>query len=76
MFEDVVAFSFVNPCRLRFRRKAEGGWKRAALLAAPGSAYLLHGPAREQWEHSIPKVAALRYSVTFRTFKPGQEPAA
>ncbi len=73
MFEDVVAFSFANPCRLRFRRKNDG-WDRAALTVAPRSAYLLHGPSREQWEHSIPAVDALRYSVTLRTFKSGQEP--
>src|SRR6201999_2680657 len=75
MFEDVVAFSFENPCRLRFRRKGEDGWERASLIAAPRSAYLLRGAAREQWEHSIPTVDALRYSVTFRTFKQGQKPA-
>ena len=68
MFEDVVAFSLENPCRLRFRRK-NVGWDRASLTVAPRSAYLLRGPAREQWEHSIPAVDALRYSVTFRTFK-------
>jgi alkylated DNA repair dioxygenase AlkB len=75
MFEDVVAFSFENPCRLRFRRKNDG-WDRAALTVAPRSAYLLRGPAREQWEHSIPAVDALRYAVTLRTFKPEQSPAA
>jgi alkylated DNA repair dioxygenase AlkB len=72
MFEDVVAFSFENPCRLRFRRKNDG-WDRAALSVAPRSAYLLRGPAREQWEHSIPAVDALRYAVTLRTFKTGQK---
>jgi alkylated DNA repair dioxygenase AlkB len=75
MFEDVVAFSFENPCRLRFRRKSESGWERSALTVAPRSAYLLRGSAREQWEHSIPSVDALRYAVTLRTFKPGQKPA-
>jgi alkylated DNA repair dioxygenase AlkB len=74
MFADVVAFSFENPCRLRFRRK-NVGWDRASLTVAPRSAYLLRGPAREQWEHSIPPADALRYSVTLRTFKAGQKPA-
>jgi alkylated DNA repair dioxygenase AlkB len=75
MFEDVVAFSFENACRLRLRRKNERDWERAALTVAPRSAYLLRGPAREQWEHSIAAVGALRYSVTLRTFKAGQKPA-
>ncbi|HUO92289.1 MAG TPA: alpha-ketoglutarate-dependent dioxygenase AlkB [Rhizomicrobium sp.] len=70
MFEDVVAFSFVSPCRLRFRRKQGDGWERAAIEAAPRSAYLLRGPARWEWYHSIPAVEALRYSVTFRNFVP------
>jgi alkylated DNA repair dioxygenase AlkB len=28
--------------------------------------YLLRGPARTEWEHSIPGVESLRYSITFR----------
>ena len=32
-------------------------------------AYLLSGPARTVWEHSIPPVAAHRYSITFRNFR-------
>lgn len=27
---------------------------------------LLSGPARYEWEHSIPQTEALRYSITFR----------
>ena len=71
MFEDVVAFSFLAPCTLRFRRKQGDGWARFARRIAPRSAYLLRGPARFLWEHSIPPLDALRYSVTFRTFRAG-----
>jgi hypothetical protein len=28
-----------------------------------------HGPSRTEWEHSIPAVDALRYSITFRTLR-------
>ncbi|MDB4893394.1 MAG: alkB, partial [Gemmatimonadetes bacterium] len=31
--------------------------------------YVLDGPARSEWEHSIPGVDALRYSITFRNLK-------
>jgi len=31
------------------------------------SAYLLRGLSRKEWEHSIPGVEGLRYSVTFRS---------
>lgn len=68
IFEDVMAISFLSPCRLRFRRKSAEGWERAALTIAPRSIYLLRGAARQQWYHSIPAVPTLRYSVTFRNF--------
>ena len=68
-FGVVVALSLAGPCRLRFRRKTAVGWERAALTVAPRSAYLLTGPARGTWQHSIPPVEALRYSVTFRTLR-------
>ena len=35
----------------------------------PRSAYLMSGAARSDYEHSIPPVAALRYSITFRTLR-------
>jgi alkylated DNA repair dioxygenase AlkB len=30
---------------------------------------VLSGPARTDWEHSIPPVAEHRYSITFRNFR-------
>lgn len=69
VFEDVIGISLLAPCRLRFRRKAGRGWERHSLTVAPRSAYLLRGTARNEWEHSIPAVAALRYSVTFRSLR-------
>jgi alkylated DNA repair dioxygenase AlkB len=67
VFGDVVGVSLLAAARLRFRRKAAAGWERLSLVAEPRSAYLLTGPARTQWEHSIPPIDALRYSITFRT---------
>jgi hypothetical protein len=32
--------------------------------------------ARETWEHSIPAMDKLRYSVTFRNFRPDPRPDA
>jgi alkylated DNA repair dioxygenase AlkB len=56
----------------RFRRAAGvRKWERVSLTAEPRSAYLLSGPARFEWEHSIPPVDALRYSITFRTLREG-----
>jgi len=74
MFEDVVAFSLLASCTLRFRLKQGGAWTRRAQIVAPRSAYLLRGPARFDWEHSIPALSALRYSITLRTFRPEAQP--
>jgi alkylated DNA repair dioxygenase AlkB len=69
VFGRVVGVSLLAPCTFRFRRKAGAKWQRASFIAEPRSAYLLDGPARTEWEHSIPAVDALRYSITFRTLK-------
>jgi alkylated DNA repair dioxygenase AlkB len=75
VFGEVVGISLLSPCVLRFRRKtvaiAQGKqrrhmWERANLFAEPRSAYLLSGPSRSEWEHSILRVEFLRYSITFR----------
>ena len=69
VFGEVVGVSLLAPCVFRLRRKAGATWERASLTAEPRSAYLLSGPSRTEWEHSIPAVAALRYSVTFRNLR-------
>jgi alkylated DNA repair dioxygenase AlkB len=74
MFEDVMAFSFLSAGNLRFRRKVGGAWQRISLTIAPRSLYLLRGPARQDWYHSIPPLQALRYSVTFRNFVESHAP--
>ena len=69
VFDAVVGLSLLAPAPLRFRRKAGTKWERFTLSVAPRSIYALGGPARNEWEHSIPPVAALRYAVTFRSMK-------
>ena len=61
------AVSLLAPCDLRFRRKSGETWERASLTVEPRSAYLLSGPARTIWQHSIPALELLRYSITLRT---------
>jgi alkylated DNA repair dioxygenase AlkB len=69
VFQDVVAISFLAPCLLRFRRRLRDGWERRSLDVMPRSAYVLSAAARTEWEHSIPPLSALRYSVTFRNLR-------
>jgi alkylated DNA repair dioxygenase AlkB len=69
VFGDVNGVSLLAPCTFRLRRPVGDGWERRSLTAMPRSGYLLSGPARTVWEHTIPAVAALRYSITFRTLR-------
>ena len=69
VFGEVVGVSLLAPCVLRFRRKVNTKWERVNVLTERRSAYHLTGPARSEWQHSILRVDALRYSITFRTMK-------
>jgi alkylated DNA repair dioxygenase AlkB len=70
VFGEVVGISLRAPCVLRLRRAmGEKKWERVNVVAAPRSAYFLSGRARSEWEHSIPQVDALRYSITFRNLR-------
>ena len=69
VFGDVIGISLLAPCTFRFRRKAGTKWDRVSFVAEPRSAYLLRGAARRDWQHSIPGVESLRYSITFRTLR-------
>lgn len=70
VFGETVGVSLLSPCVLRLRRKVgEKRWERANVEAEPRSAYLMTGPARWEWEHSILRVEALRYSITFRNLR-------
>jgi alkylated DNA repair dioxygenase AlkB len=73
VFDEVVGISLLSSCDFRFRRAKGKKWERKTILTEPRSAYLLTGPARTEWEHSILAVDALRYSITFRNFRPGSK---
>jgi alkylated DNA repair dioxygenase AlkB len=67
VFDDVIGISLLSPCNFRFRKRSGEKWERRSIITEPRSIYLLRGPSRTEWEHSIPGVNALRYSITFRT---------
>ncbi len=79
LFGDVIAgISLLGPSRMRFRpyvspKEQRGLPARRATHEVElerRSAYLISGEARRDFEHSIPAVASLRYSITFRTLRP------
>ncbi|RVD60425.1 alpha-ketoglutarate-dependent dioxygenase AlkB [Mesorhizobium sp. M2D.F.Ca.ET.185.01.1.1] len=70
-FELVAGVSLLAPCSFRLRRKNGAAWDRETIEVEPRSVYLMAGPSRNEWEHSIPPVNRHRYSVTFRTLRAG-----
>ncbi len=68
-FGTVIGVSLLSTCRMRFQRGAGIVRRTGAATLEPRSAYVLDGEARWQWQHSLPPVRALRYSLTFRTLK-------
>lgn len=76
---DVVAgVSLLSSCRMKFRPHVHPGTRtsRAGRRAATHeitlerrSAYLMTADSRQEFEHHIPAVTRLRYSITFRTLR-------
>jgi alkylated DNA repair dioxygenase AlkB len=87
-YEIVAGLSLGSVCRMKFRPYVTPRALRSAgtrpvrrttheVVLLPRSAYLMRGLARHAYEHSIPPVEALRYSVTFRTVRgSGRSPAS
>jgi alkylated DNA repair dioxygenase AlkB len=71
VFGDVIGVSLLSAAPFRLRRRVGEKWERVTIMAEPRSVYLLRGPSRTDWEHSIPPVERLRYSVTFRNLRDG-----
>jgi alkylated DNA repair dioxygenase AlkB len=77
MFGDVAGISLGAACRMKFRPYVSpkdivrAGARRTTheIELEPRSAYLIREVARRDSEHSIPPVAQLRYSITFRTLR-------
>lgn len=69
-FEVVVGVSLASTARLRFRPypwSVERKKEAFTLDVEPRSIYMLRDQARWGWQHSVPPVKQLRYSITFRT---------
>jgi alkylated DNA repair dioxygenase AlkB len=78
-YDIVAGVSLLSPCRMTFRpyvsphdQASSSGRRRVAtheITLERRSAYLITGEARSGFEHHIPAVNALRYSITFRTLR-------
>jgi alkylated DNA repair dioxygenase AlkB len=75
----VAGMSLLSPCSMKFRpylrREARSSTSAAPRRATheitlePRSAYLMTRESRHAYEHHIPAVTTLRYSITFRTVR-------
>jgi alkylated DNA repair dioxygenase AlkB len=65
----VVGLSLAGRGRMRFRPLDAGEPHRGTVLLElePRSVYVMRGPIRWQWQHSMLPTRELRYSITFRT---------
>ena len=75
-YDIVAGISLLSVCRMKFRPyrspSAAKSTRRSAtheIVLQPRSVYLMTGESRQAYEHHIPAVAQLRYSVTFRTLR-------
>lgn len=64
----VLGISLAAHCKFKLRPRSEPRRVHQISLA-PRSLYVIAGAARSDWEHSIPEVGSLRYSVTYRMVK-------
>lgn len=69
-FGAIVGVSLLGPATMRLRLPKDKSWIRRSQELKPRSIYILDGEARTKWEHSVPPVSSLRYSLTFRTLAP------
>jgi alkylated DNA repair dioxygenase AlkB len=79
-YDIVAGISLLSSCRMKFRpsvrpnaQPSTKDRRRAAtheIALERRSAYLMTGESRNAYEHHIPAVAALRYSMTFRSVRP------
>ena len=76
-FGVVVGISLGAACRMKFRKYRRARSKQLnrdeilSIELQPRSIYLMSGAAREIWQHSIPPVKSLRYSIMMRTLRAG-----
>jgi len=79
-FDTVIGISLGSWCKMRLRpiNSRMRGAKRStkdiiAIPLEPRSAYIMQSESRWNFQHSIPAVEGLRYSITFRTLPAGME---
>lgn len=71
-FDRIAGISLASDCTFRLRPHDKSKQNRNNVLSFTvrrRSLYVIQGPARTQWQHSISPVKSTRYSITLRTLK-------
>jgi alkylated DNA repair dioxygenase AlkB len=71
-FDIIAGISLLSDCVFRFRPYDKKKQGRGSIISIPvkrRSLYIIQGPSRTDWEHSILPVKEKRYSITLRTLK-------
>jgi len=77
-FGTIIGISLASACRIRLKPYPAASKnlsdkllpdKVLSIRLEPRSIYVMQGEARSRWQHSIPAVDELRYSITFRTLR-------
>jgi alkylated DNA repair dioxygenase AlkB len=68
-FGTVIGVSLLGAACMRFQRGTGDRRRVWEVQLDPRSGYVLAGPVRTAWQHSIPPTKEERYSVTFRTLR-------
>jgi alkylated DNA repair dioxygenase AlkB len=71
-FDTIIGVSLASECRMRFKPYKQPG-RIISITLQPRSVYLMRGVARWGYQHSIPAVKELRYSINFRTLNKGRK---
>lgn len=67
-FGTIIGISLGSACRFRLKPYAALG-RIVSVPLEPRSIYVMQADARSGWQHSIPPVEHMRYSITFRTLR-------
>jgi alkylated DNA repair dioxygenase AlkB len=71
-FDLIAGISLRSDCVFKLRPQEKERQGRGSIISFPvrrRSLYVMQGPARSEWQHSIAPVKEVRYSVTLRTLR-------
>jgi alkylated DNA repair dioxygenase AlkB len=71
-FDLIAGVSLLSDCNFKLRPHDKAKQGRRAVISFPvrrRSLYIMQGPSRTEWQHSIAPVNRVRYSITLRTLR-------